>query len=260
MIACEQCGVWQHIKCLRKYGQVHANKKTLDSITFVCRSCKIKNGEEVEPIRQFKRQKTNKQQKQHDGDQVTLPSIQIWDRLQSPQITIISQSPLQPQPTRPILQLLPPQTIQPNHQHPILHPILEPRPTVAAQHQPPILEPQPSILEPSFQSHRPHPILPQPVLPPPQQQPVSKPSILPNTIPSHPPLIRPLASSFQPPSKPIIPGEPRPVAATTALEAQPAQNVTPTQSFTDVTENNVTLENQEKLHAETVPSLPNNNS
>ena len=38
MIACEKCGVWQHIKCLQKSGQIE-KLKNMDDVVFVCRPC-----------------------------------------------------------------------------------------------------------------------------------------------------------------------------------------------------------------------------
>ncbi|KAI8375318.1 hypothetical protein EDC96DRAFT_496797 [Choanephora cucurbitarum] len=38
MIACEQCGIWQHIRCLQNTGQIE-KKKSLDNISFVCQKC-----------------------------------------------------------------------------------------------------------------------------------------------------------------------------------------------------------------------------
>ncbi|KAI8978079.1 hypothetical protein BDB01DRAFT_898817 [Pilobolus umbonatus] len=41
MIACEECGTWQHIECLKKNGSL-PQLETLDFISFKCRSCQIK--------------------------------------------------------------------------------------------------------------------------------------------------------------------------------------------------------------------------
>ncbi|KAI8368237.1 uncharacterized protein BYT42DRAFT_585861 [Radiomyces spectabilis] len=40
MIACERCGVWQHINCLRKAGAIDPHLKSLDKCIFVCSQCK----------------------------------------------------------------------------------------------------------------------------------------------------------------------------------------------------------------------------
>lgn len=65
MIACENCGVWQHIKCLEKSGLVQ-KQKSLDNITFICRKC-----EAEEP--QQKKQKSDHELQQHA---IQLPHIQ----------------------------------------------------------------------------------------------------------------------------------------------------------------------------------------
>ncbi|KAI8991534.1 hypothetical protein BDF20DRAFT_845148 [Mycotypha africana] len=44
MVACEKCGVWQHIKCLQKSGYVDKSK-SLDNISFICSSCERKEQE-----------------------------------------------------------------------------------------------------------------------------------------------------------------------------------------------------------------------
>ncbi|KAI9027296.1 hypothetical protein CLU79DRAFT_844081 [Phycomyces nitens] len=40
MIACEHCGVWQHIQCLRKSMQITKSLKSLDNYEFICEDCK----------------------------------------------------------------------------------------------------------------------------------------------------------------------------------------------------------------------------
>ncbi|KAL0093938.1 hypothetical protein F4703DRAFT_1913643 [Phycomyces blakesleeanus] len=40
MIACERCGVWQHIQCLRKSMQINKYMKSLDNYEFICQDCK----------------------------------------------------------------------------------------------------------------------------------------------------------------------------------------------------------------------------
>lgn len=45
MIACEKCGVWQHIACLQKSGIIEKDK-SLDSLEFVCQRCDDGKNEE----------------------------------------------------------------------------------------------------------------------------------------------------------------------------------------------------------------------
>ncbi|KAF7721155.1 hypothetical protein EC973_005152 [Apophysomyces ossiformis] len=39
MIACEKCGIWQHIGCLRKAGYIDKKLKSLDNFQYVCFRC-----------------------------------------------------------------------------------------------------------------------------------------------------------------------------------------------------------------------------
>lgn len=38
MIACEKCGIWQHIACLQKSGIIEKDK-SLDNLVFICQRC-----------------------------------------------------------------------------------------------------------------------------------------------------------------------------------------------------------------------------
>jgi hypothetical protein len=58
MVACEKCGIWQHIKCLQKSGQVEKTK-SMDNVTFICQKCENKPDDIVADVHQHKKPKTD---------------------------------------------------------------------------------------------------------------------------------------------------------------------------------------------------------
>lgn len=133
MIACESCGVWQHIKCLQKSGQVE-KQKSLEDITFICRKC------EEEP--QQKKQKID-----HEQEQPQLPHIQstippitsILPPLIHNNTHVQAQSPLEAQPSTPLsphatLKQLPSIVPRPVPIEPIVTPTTQSAPPHVQQH------------------------------------------------------------------------------------------------------------------------------
>ncbi|KAI7905681.1 uncharacterized protein BX663DRAFT_500560 [Cokeromyces recurvatus] len=53
MVACEKCGTWQHIACLRKSGQVNQDTN-LNNINFICQKCENRKEDEIQ---QYKKQR-----------------------------------------------------------------------------------------------------------------------------------------------------------------------------------------------------------
>jgi hypothetical protein len=74
MIACEKCGVWQHIKCLQKSGQIE-KRKNMDDVAFVCHPCENQevdiDGDAEEP--QSKRMKVDSVQPMDYQHQLLTP-------------------------------------------------------------------------------------------------------------------------------------------------------------------------------------------
>lgn len=129
MIACEKCGVWQHIKCLQKSGQVDT-RKNMDDVAFVCRPCenqivdivndepqpkKVKVGhvnQELPPqlhypqTNLFSQQPLFPQQMQQQSyptpQQFAPPVLQQWQQ-QQPQQPVVNRAPFYPvtQPMKP---------------------------------------------------------------------------------------------------------------------------------------------------------------
>ncbi|KAI9475827.1 MAG: hypothetical protein EXX96DRAFT_574805 [Benjaminiella poitrasii] len=61
MVACEKCGIWQHISCLQKYGQIGQNAN-MDNINFICQNCENDDDDidiEKDDGQKYKRQKTD---------------------------------------------------------------------------------------------------------------------------------------------------------------------------------------------------------
>lgn len=85
MIACEKCGVWQHIKCLQKSGQLET-RKNMEEVAFVCRPCEnqivdIVDDEEEKDLRQQKRMKmSHHYQPQHLPPQLHYPSTNLFSQ------------------------------------------------------------------------------------------------------------------------------------------------------------------------------------
>ncbi|KAI8344927.1 hypothetical protein BD560DRAFT_485011 [Blakeslea trispora] len=80
MIACERCGIWQHIHCLQDAGQIE-KKKSLDNINFVCQKCIHKqHTDETDAQQPQKKQKTEHESSQNN--QLPSPSIQPFGSVQ----------------------------------------------------------------------------------------------------------------------------------------------------------------------------------
>lgn len=129
MIACENCGVWQHIACLEKSGQVE-KQKSLDDITFVCRKC------EEEP-QQKKQKMDHEQQNTHlPHIQSTIPPVSpILPPLINNNTHVQAQSPLEAQPTtslppRTTIEQLSPVVPRPVPIEPTVTPVTQSAPNV----------------------------------------------------------------------------------------------------------------------------------
>lgn len=66
MIACEKCGVWQHIACLENSGQVEKNK-SLDDITFVCHKCENDQQVDIDGDQEEEQPVYKKQRLEYNG-------------------------------------------------------------------------------------------------------------------------------------------------------------------------------------------------
>lgn len=76
MIACEGCGTWQHIRCLQKAGQIDKQRKSLDNVSFFCRSCIERESQEVDiDGLDDQEEPAPKKQKENGPVQIRLPNI-----------------------------------------------------------------------------------------------------------------------------------------------------------------------------------------